>query len=357
MANIKRVNSRNRNFQNMKTFSWLLTCFISIAVAAQDKLIIKGKSPDQYVVYVANGGESLQSISNGFGLSVPKISSYNKINISTTKNLPKGTAIKIPLTKDNLLQRNAANSEPVVHVIGKGDNLYRVSQLYHKVPVASLREWNHLTKDVVKNGQQIIVGYMVNAKPVITTEKKAETKKADPPKEIITTIQTPVPAPEKNIEEKKITTAAPVKNETPVVTASPPVVTNEAATAIPKVAEKKEIVNMAYMPKEGDEGYFALAYADHTPEQKQQFQSGDASIFKTISGWTDRKFYVLMNDIAPKTIIRITGTANKSICAMVLGPLQETKGAGGLLLRMSNSAASALGLTGDKFTITVTYFQ
>ena len=64
-----------------------------------------------------------------------------------------------------------------------------------------------------------------------------------------------------------------------------------------------------------------------------------------------------MNDVAPKTIIRITGIANKSICAMVLGPLQETKGASGLLLRLSNSAASALGLTDQKFTVTITYFE
>jgi hypothetical protein len=35
-----------------------------------------------------------------------------------------------------------------------------------------------------------------------------------------------------------------------------------------------------------------------------------------------------MNDVAPKTVVRITAPGNKSICAMVLGPLQETKGAG-----------------------------
>jgi len=56
-------------------------------------------------------------------------------------------------------------------------------------------------------------------------------------------------------------------------------------------------------------------------------------------------------------VVRITGTTNKSICAMVLGPLQETKGAAGLLLRISNSAISALGITDAKFTVTVTYFE
>jgi hypothetical protein len=95
-------------------------------------------------------------------------------------------------------------------------------------------------------------------------------------------------------------------------------------------------------------------------QQSKQFHSGDAATFKTISGWTDRKYYVLINDVAPETIVRITAPNNKSICAKVLGPLQETKGANGLLLRMSNSAASTLGMLGitdPKFTVTVTFFE
>jgi hypothetical protein len=65
----------------------------------------------------------------------------------------------------------------------------------------------------------------------------------------------------------------------------------------------------------------------------------------------------LINDIAPETIVRITAPNNKSVCAKVLGPLQETKGGSGLLLRMSNSAASALGIIDTRFTVTVTHFE
>jgi hypothetical protein len=130
-------------------------------------------------------------------------------------------------------------------------------------------------------------------------------------------------------------------------------------------AEKKKaelnnvqpVVNADYTPKEGDEGYFAAAYIDHAKEKAQQFHSGDAAIFKTISGWTDRKYYVLMNDVAPKTIVRITASNRKTVCAMVLGPLQELKGDNGLSLRISNAAAAALGMTDAKFPVTITYFE
>ncbi|MEO8173937.1 MAG: LysM peptidoglycan-binding domain-containing protein, partial [Sediminibacterium sp.] len=177
----------------------LFTFFFTISVSAQEKLVIMGKPTDMYVIHKANGAENLQGISNGFGLSVTKLSTYNKININAAAVLPKATAIKIPLTKDNLLQRPSDNSAPVYHVIKKGENLYRVSQLYNKVSLAAMREWNHLQKDVVKNGQQLIIGYMVNASVPVIAEKKPDAKK-----EIVAlNAQINMPADKKTVEKKE----------------------------------------------------------------------------------------------------------------------------------------------------------
>lgn len=323
----------------MRKLTWLLAFILTLHVSAQEGWEVMGKGTDMYILYPASGNESLQGISNSFGIAAAKLSAYNHINIKTNAILAKGTQVKIPVTKNSLLQQPAENSAPVVHVIRKGDNLFRLSQEFNKVPVASMRSWNHLKKDVVKDGQRIIVGYMVNAKP-------AEKKTANPKETIAALPSGPVVVTE---AEKK---PAPVLNELPAAKAAP---SAEAAPAPMPV--KKESAANDYVPKEGDEGYFAAAYAAHGGSQAQQFHSGDAAVFKTISGWTDRKFYVLMNDVPPKTVVRVTGPTNKSICAMVLGPLQETKGANGLMLRLSNSAASAIGVTDPKFTVTVTWFE
>ncbi len=349
----------------MKLSFFLLACICALAVTAQDKLVVMGKAPDYYVVHATSGNESLQNISNQFGLSVAKLSSYNRININPNTAFVKGTQIKIPVTKDNLLQHPAENSAPIIHIVGKGDNLFRLSTAYHKVPLVSLREWNHLTTDAVKNGQQVIIGYMVNANTVIAGNKKTEAQK-----DIAAIVQNPAASPltpaedpaKKYTDKKQPPAPAPIKKDGPAATLTPEVLTTSntsVAEKKPTKTEKQAIASVAteYIPKEGDEGFFASAYLEREAAQTQQFRSGDAAIFKTISGWTDRKFYVLMNDVAPKTIIRITGTSNKSICAMVLGPLQETKGASGLLLRLSNSAAAALGLIDPKFTVTITYFE
>jgi LysM repeat protein len=341
----------------MNRFPWLLALFFTLTVSAQEKLIIRGTPLDMYVMYASNGTESLQNISNVFGLSVSKLSAYNNTNINPNAVLAKGTEVKIPFTKDNLLQNPSENSGTVVHVIKKGENLYRLSQLYNKVPIASLRQWNGMKNDIVKEGQQIIVGYMVNAKPMPASDRKAIAKK-------ITDTVRKEPALETRAlvdDNKKIpdVTKTVVKDLSIVAEPAPGLKSGKATeekNSIPG-PQKSEEASGQYVPKEGDEGFFATIYPDHSKEQAQQFHTGDAAIFKTISGWTDRKYYVLMNDIAPKTVIRITGPTHKSICAMVLGPLQETKGAAGLLLRLSNSAAFALGVSDPKFTVTVTYFE
>lgn len=355
----------------MKQYVWLLACFFSLNLVAQDHLVITGKPNAWYVLYPANGNENLQQISSRFGFSVAKLSSVNGMHVNPANAFAKGTEIKIPVTKDILLQQPGENSAPVVHIIRKGENLYRLSLLYNKVPLASLRQWNHLKKDVVKLGQPVIVGYLVNAggssmaRPSTETKDRIATEEshaiqpvADPAKSY--TQKTTAPKKNEEIATAGILEKQPVAPATAQNTTKTKKQVQQVKEEIPPVAKDPAAATTepySYTPREGDEGFYALGYADHGKEQGQQYRSGDAASFKTISGWTDRKFYVLMNDVAPKTIVRITSPTQKTICAMVLGPLQETKGASGLLLRMSNSAVSALGMTDQKFTVAITYFE
>ena len=66
---------------------------------------------------------------------------------------------------------------------------------------------------------------------------------------------------------------------------------------------------------------------------------------------------MLINEIIPGTIVRITSVNKKSICAKVLGPLPETKGAAGLVIRMNNAAAAALGMEDQRFIVSITYVE
>jgi len=331
----------------MKKINWLVACLFTLTATAQEKLVLMGKSPDLYVVHTVNGQESMQDISNQFGQSVTKLSTYNKLNFVGA--LPKATQVKIPLTQYNLIHvKGDENSAPVYHIIQQEDNLYGLSKA-HKVSLATLREWNNLTTDIVKNGQAVLIGYMVNAR--VTPQKKIPDALAGNNNSVksIVSIEK-IPAKKEPV--------SPLSKTAELVVEKKSIVQESSKTVKQPVAapEKKE-ESSVYIAKEGDEGYFAQPYTQHAKNLSQQFHSGDAATFKTISGWSDRKYYVLINDISPETIVRITAPNNKSLCAKVLGPLQETKGSSGLLLRMSNSAASALGITDTRFTVTVTHFE
>ncbi|NCI47148.1 LysM peptidoglycan-binding domain-containing protein [Sediminibacterium soli] len=337
----------------MKCAFLLLACAVMLRVSAQEKLVIMGREPNRYVVHTVKSETSLQTVSNQFGQSVTKLAAYNRI--SPNKKLAKGTQVKIPLTQYNLVHaKTDRSSAPLFHKIAKGDNLYRLSK-DSKVPLATLKQWNGLKADAVKIGDLVIVGYMVNAKTEETPEPAAPVTVREETK------TTPVAGP-KTTEETIVakTEEKPAGRKEPVIAEKTPqenTVTAKPAAVNTAAASVSQTDNTGYTPREGDEGYFASAYAQPANDQNKQFHSGDAATFKTISGWSDHKYYVLINDVAPETIVRITAPNNKSICAKVLGPLQETKGGSGLLLRMSNSAASALGFTDPKFTVTVTYFE
>lgn len=362
----------------MIKLSWLVTCFFTITAVAQENLIILGTSSDRYVLHRTNGRENLQTISNVFGISVARLSSYNKLNASAP--LYSGVTIKIPVSLANIVRQKNDNNAAVYHKVHQGDNLYRLSKEY-KLPLSLLREWNGLNSDILKNGQLVKVGFMVNAPsrsypanstngrankspeifpsmrvsaPVVIVEKPKEIKVLNTPSNTnVYEIEKPIKQKEEEKKEQK-SVSAPV-TDLKIVAETPKIVAEPQKTVKPVLKKQEEFYG--YIPMEGDEGFFATTYAEHSGNQVQQFRSGDAATFKTISGWSDRKFYVLMDDVAPKTIIRITGSGNRSICAMVLGPMQEIRGGAGLLLRISNSAAVALGFTETKFTVTISYFE
>lgn len=313
---------------------FILACVFGLTAFTQQKSLIKGKGNAMYIEHKVGEKESLSSVGRMYGITASQLARFN--GKSPSSLLSKNSIIKVPLKIQDIQSSNVGTA--VYHVVGKGDNLFKIAQAYNKIPLTQIRKWNKLNNNSVKNGQQIMVGYIkINQESIIAS------------KTTITTTESIVP--EKNTETVSLA-------EKTVSTVNEPVKYAEHKTeAAPAIADtKKENINTEPL-KGPDEGFFASLYMKHDLTLIQKSVSGNAATFKTISGWTDRKYYVLINDIAPGTIVRITAGNDKSVCARVLGPLPETKGAEGLLLRMSNSAASVLDIKDQQFTITLTYFE
>lgn len=318
-----------------KIFVTLLLSFFTIhIVQAQDKLVLQGSTPNWFIMHKVASGENLTTIAEKYKTSVAKIAAAN--NAKADAILKQNAAIKIPISKQAIALH--PDGIPVYYIVKKGDNLYKVSLAYNKVSLDFLRNWNNIKKDIIREGQYLIVGY-IGGKQSVESNPDHNITKVDAGKngsiEIKGTMNPANPTNTKTDSSAK----QPEENKTkPVI-------------------ETKEPVTVAVNTVAGDGGFFASAYPGETQGLSKQFKTGDAGIFKTISGWEDKKYYVLMNEVTEGTIVQIVTPNNKTICAKVLGPLPNVKSEESLVLRMSNSAAAALGMTADKFIVTVHFYQ
>ena len=102
-----------------------------------------------------------------------------------------------------------------------------------------------------------------------------------------------------------------------------------------------------------EEGYFASLFTNQKKSASFQTLEGTAAVFKSVSGWEDKKFYILTNQLPVGTIVRITTSDLKSICAKVINALPEVGNS--IQYRLSDAAAAILGITNKTFQISVTY--
>ena len=282
---------------------------VPFAGRAQAKLLVLGKCPECYVQYRLKPGETLESISALAGMPLAQLKAYNKISSADLTATP--SSIRIPLNASNLI--TSKTPLPVFHVVEKGDNLYRLNLQYFTPGIPRIKEWNQLKSETLKDGDMVVVGYLGGNEAILNTPSVAALPSM--------VASTPIAAAPAAVE------AAPVK---PVV-------------AIPQVSAA--------------EGYYAAQFSAALSAQQLLEISGTGGLFKSITGWGDKRYYVLMNEVVPGSIVRITVDQVKYICARVLGPIPDNKPNKGLLVRLSNAAAAALGVSEMMFTATVNYFQ
>jgi LysM repeat protein len=278
-----------------------------------------------------------------------ELASYNHLKFET--GLSVGQNLKIPLDKNNFSQTEArANGEslvPVYHIVEPKETLYRLGVNYNKVPLGSLKKWNHLQSDAVSEGTSMIVGFLKVdkeqsslasqfARPIteVVVAPKKEEKPIEKKPEVIVERKPAV----KEIEPVKVE-----KKEAPVVTEEPKTTVTTVTT--------KSTINFSG-------GVFQKLYAQQTDNKTPFYATGSVGVFKSTSGWQDGKYYCFNNDAAPGTIVKVTNTATgKVVYAKVLDTVPDIKQNVGLALILSNAAAEELGAGENKFDCMMSYMK
>lgn len=327
------------NLMIMKKFVFILLAgMVSINEAAPQtpELVIKNAGKEFYLEHKTAVKENFFSIGRLYSVHPRHIAAFNTLDMN--KGLSLGQIISIPLSDSNFSQK-VNKGRPVFYFAGENESLSKISSL-NKVPVENIRRWNNLSGDKLATGKKLIVGFLISGE--LTTGNEAVSKTATP---VIT----------KSEESKKDVSVAKPAEELKTVEVKPVVIVKEET----KKAEPVFLqVNNEVKTEEKEEGFFKLHFNRQIkgyPVTKEETVT--SGIFKTASGWQDKKYFILINKVEPGTIVKVTNPSNtKVIYAKVLYGMEGIRQNLGLDIRISNAAANALAITDtEKFIVKVNY--
>lgn len=265
---------------------------------SQAEIWVAGKHPKGlYLNHVLSKGQTFYSLGRTYNIPPALIASFNDLKLSS--RLSVGREIMIPLTESNFSQ--SANSGIAVHHrVIEGQNLSDISYIYLDVEIDSLRSWNNIS-DGATLPRNLVIGYLVTpGKPIASSGSKR--KKDD----------------------------AQARNE---------------------IVEEK-------IPGDPDGGFFTAFFREqglNLPLSKELTVT--SGIFRTSSGWRDKKFYVLVNSVSPGTIVKLINPTNNRIAyAKVLHQMDGIRQNDGFDIRISDAAYEFLGITEQtKFILRLAY--
>lgn len=318
-------------------FSLLLT--VSVALAQTTPLQVQLDNKNQpFLIHSIGPKENFYSIGRIYNISPRVFAPYNGLELTSALSI--GQQIRIPLNEVNFWQAGTRKENetvvPVYHTVKAGENVTKLSQLFG-TDNASIQSWNNLSGNAVSAGTKVIIGFLKVDKTLSPLAAQGMNVRSEP------TVVKQQPKPEVKPEEPKKQEVV-VKKEEPKQ--EPKV---EAPKPEPKKEEPKVVI--ADPVSYAGNGYFKDEFNRQTNNgRRTDSNSGAGSVFKSTSGWSDGKYYVLMDNIEKGTIVMVKNPSNgKAVYAKVLGSVEETSPGSGLMFRLSNAAAAQLGISAEKF--------
>lgn len=294
-------------------------------------------------------GETLYSLSRKYGVSVAELT---KANPEAKAGLKVGQVLRIP-AKNAAAPAPAAAAEPVkpapakpeapkpataaapktttaesetvwvngkkVHKVAPKQNLYKIA-VQHGVTMQQLRDWNNLSSDALKIGQELVVA---NPAGSVTPA---------PVNEAVPLVETTVVKSEVKAKHDK------VKTETKTV--STPVVVE---TVPGKEADSKT-------------GVSDVKGADGT-SYEVGYKTVETGMAELIPQADDKNKYLALHKTAPiGTILQVKNIMNgQNVYVRVIGKLPDTGANEKVIVRISKKAYQRLAALDNRFRVEVSY--
>ncbi len=351
----------------------MVTLFFTLSAywvyAQSDELIVHGQTGGLYVEHAVAAKETWYSVGRMYNVDPKGLAVYNHLTFAHA--LVIGEEIKVPLTAANFSQDGKKlvkeSLVPVFHIVQEKEWLYRISVNHNKVPIPVLEKWNHVTGDEVHVGLHMIVGYLKVKTALSALAKRGvgvpeagrtpvpasggtgmvagdSAMKTPAVSRVAKAVMLPAESRAKRADEERKDTAD----------VSAPAVVGAAAAKPPRVSSPSPATTVSSVSLPAPHFNGGKFRADFTEGGKSV--TGQAGIFKSMSGWQDGKYYALINNVSVGTIVKITDQATgKSVYAKVLGQLPDMRESAGLTVRLSNAAAAEMGEGEGRFNVEVSY--
>jgi hypothetical protein len=295
------------NFERMPNLSpikliGLLMLFVSMQATAQrNQLRLQKGANGFYLEHKVAAKQSFFSLSRMYNVHPRFLADYNKLDYKKGLQIDQG--IRIPLTDTNY-ERTQANGVPV-HLKAVSDDVLTDMAQSAGIRPADMQCWNTYTGNEIKKGSSWIVGFLKT----------------------------------QELKDQQVKITCTQKSPTPQT-----VQTVQTVQAVPSNLPASSTFQSDY-----------LEQIKKTPVSQQL--NVMASVFKTSSGWQDGKYYLLIDNLIPGTIIKLINPANqKEVYAKVLGEMSRIKQNEGLDIRISNAAAAMLEVPeNSKFNLQIHY--
>lgn len=318
-----------------RTFvAYLLTLMCAVVTAQTTPLTVQLDSKNQpYLVHTLAPKENFYSVGRIYNISPRVFAPYNGLELTSPLSI--GQAIRIPLNEQNFWQAGSRKENEVVlplyYTVAAGENLAAISRTF-KTDNASLKSWNNLSSDAVATGKKIIIGFLKVDKTLSPLAANGMSRQ-----------EPPLVKQEPKKEEPR---QQPVVKEEPKVEPKP-----EPKKEEPKPVIKEEPKTQPAPVSYEGSGFFKEEYNRQSNNGKNTASAnGNGATFKSTSGWSDGKYYVLMDNLEKGTIVMVRNPSNgKAVYAKVLAGVKETTPNSNALFLLSNAAASQLGISAEKF--------
>ena len=320
-----------------------------------------------YLNHTIGVKENFYSIGRIYNISPKVFAPYNGMEL--TSGLSIGQTIKIPLNEANFWQNGARKGNetvvPVYHQVQGKETVTSVCKLYN-ADKTMLVSWNNISDEKISVGDKLIIGFLKVDKALSPLAAQGVGPRAEPPSPKVEEKKEEPKIPAKPLEDKKTPAQSKLPNRDSIKQAtlkkeekavvSQPDPTEQKNTVTPPVlaVQKPDLETLSTY--KGD-GHFKEEYNTQTNSGKNiQKSTMKGGSFKSTSGWTDGKYYILIDGIERGTILKLLNTSNKKVIyAKVLAGIAETKPGASEAFLISNAAAQQLGLSSSTFELEISW--